>query len=332
MKKLVVFSAILAFVAAAAALVSCDSGSGSIDESVLNQVTFVDANPANGFNYGYYYYVPQSIKDASKKYLFMQSTNSGNIFDDYASFGIDDIEIHTESARRSINGLTGYGHELGCVLLVPVIPRPSSPPPYMEPQILNRAALLNNTGKAVRVDLQLIEMIDDLKAHLKSAGINLEPKILINGFSGSGAFGNRFTALHPELVQAVVSGGMSGMPIVPKDLMEGERLIYPVGIADLEEITGTPFNLQQYIKVPQFLFLGSADTSNPLDAPLYFSDEDRRIVAKVFGREKQERWAKSIPVYEEQGCSITYRIYPGIGHDITNEMSMDIIAFFKSNM
>ena len=81
----------------------------------------------------------------------------------------------------------------------------------MEPQILNRAALLNNRGNHARVDLQLIRIIDDAKNICRSIGMDFEPKVLLNGFSASGNFANQFTALHPDRIQAVVSGGALNM-------------------------------------------------------------------------------------------------------------------------
>jgi len=332
MKKLSIFSVILVFTAIVIAFVSCDSDIGSV-RLEYDQATFVEAKPDEGFNYGYYYYVPQNIRNAPKKYLLMQGNNSGSMMDSYDSFDLDDIEIHTQAAFGSIMGIRQFARELNCVLMVPVIPRAwnKGGGSVTDHQILSRIAL-QDTGKVARLDLQVIAMIDDLKALFRSAGINLEPKILLNGYSASGTFSNRFTALYPHLVQAVASGGTTGMPVVPIASLEGEKLIYPVGTADLDEITGTPFNLQEYIKVPQFIYGGGADTNNSATSSNYFGEEERRIIAKVFSVDKNVRWAKSIRIYEEQGCSFTFRIYPGVGHDITNEMFGDIFAFFRSNM
>jgi len=194
---------------------------------------------------------------------------------------------------------------------------------------LNRVAILTTSGRLARVDLQLIKMVEDAKALCESIGIKLEPKILIEGFSAGGRFGNRFTALHPELVQAVASGGISNRPILPTNSMEGEKLIYPVGIADFQEITKTPFNLAEYIKVPQFIYVGAEDT-NP--GP-YDNDEERRLVAKVLGSDSQGRWESARNVFAEQGCSaITYKMYPGVGHTVTYQMNRDVIDFLKSNI
>jgi len=319
MKKQSIFSVILAFAAIAIALVSCDSDPSSV-RLAYNQATFVEAKPDEGFNYGYYYYIPQSIRDAPKKYLLVQSNNSGmfvDINDPLGSFGLDDIEIHNEAARRGINGISGYAHELNCVLMVPVIPREWSTEAWAQGQSLpdhqqlSRVTFETN-DRGARVDLQLIAMVDDLKALLGSAGINLETKILINGFSASGTFGNRFTAIHPGLVQAAALGGETQYFILPTASRGGQSLYYPYGIADLAEITGAPFNREEYIKVPQFMFIGSEDTNSSFVL---------------------SRWVNEIDVLEELGCSaVQSKVYEGVGHEITSEMTQDIFAFFKSNM
>ena len=303
-------------------MAACDNGiGGSIDESVLNQIRYVAENPAKGFNYGYYYYIPGSIRKASKKFLLIEPNNTGG----FSNYDMDDVQTHSQAAQSMLNYAKRYADELGCVLLVPIIPRPySTPTNTIEPQVLNRIAMQTTTGIPARVDLQLIKMIDDMKVLCGSFGISLQPKIMIDGFSAGGVFGNRFTALHPELVQAVASGGINYKPILPITTMEGERLIYPVGIADLEEIAGTPFNFAEYVKVPQFIYVGADDTNpGPFD-----NDEERRLTAKVFGSNSQERWETAIHVYEEQGCSaVTYNMYPGVGHEITNQIQNDILEF-----
>ena len=216
-----------------------DSTTGTIGKPVLNQITYVEANPNKGFNYGYYYYIPQSIQNAPKKYILVEPNNSGG--------QSNDIEFHKEMAKGNMNYCVNYYvREVGCAVLVPVFPRPWD----IYAQSLTRAAMLNKTEPMVRLDLQLIQMVDDLREKCQSASINLEEKFLMGGYSSSGKFVNRFTAMHPELVQAAAAGGLTIMPILPADTLSGERLIYPVGIADLQEITGKPFNLEQYKKVP----------------------------------------------------------------------------------
>ena len=289
--------------------------------------TWVVADPSNGFNYGYYYYIPNTLQLASKKYLLVIPNNSGGL----TNYTIDSRQIHARAAQGQINSNKYLADELGVVLLVPAIPRPWSTPPDIEPQILNRVALQTSHGNHARVDLQLTRMIDDVKNICAGWGIDLEPKVLLNGFSASGNFGNRFTALHPDLVHAVVSGGVAGNPILPIDTIGEERLIYPVGIADLSELTGTSFNLQQYKTIPQFIFMGSDDTNDPLQSRHFWGDAERRIITMKMGTNMKERFEFAENVYKEQGINAIFKIYSGVGHGLNNQIVSNIIDFFRSN-
>lgn len=42
-----------------------------------DQVIFVAAKPDSGFLYGYYYYVPQSVKNGQTAYLLVEPNNTG---------------------------------------------------------------------------------------------------------------------------------------------------------------------------------------------------------------------------------------------------------------
>jgi hypothetical protein len=286
----------------------------------------VAANPNNGFSYGYFYYIPRNIKN--NIYLLVEPNNG--------RAHTNDSMIYYDYARNIINGKKTWADELGVVVLVPVFPRPElSGGPYTYD--FNRDTLKTNIGDLARIDLQLIKMIDDFKDLCLSNSISIKPKFLFFGYSASGAFANRFTALHPDLVQAVASGGLCYRPILPATIWNGETLIYPVGIADIGTIAGIQFNLEIYKTVPQFIFEGAEDTNDDL-FPEGITDSERKrerdIVIKVQGLDMQSRWEPSIAIYKAQGLNVvTFIKYPGVGHTYwTDEIVADIISFLKSNI
>jgi hypothetical protein len=299
---------------------ACDNGINHGGEGV--QITFVDAKPDKGFNYRYYYYIPSNAKKTT--FILVEPNNTGTTS--------DDMNVHDQRAESLINGRKGYADELGVVLLVPVFPRPANNW-QMYTHALDRDTLLNKAGDLARIDLQLIKMIDDLRVICQSEGISIDPKTLMNGFSASGDFVNRFTAIHPDLVQAAVSGGIGFTPLLPIGVLAGETLIYPVGIADIGTIIGTPFNLVQYRNVPQFIYMGSVDDNDSVPYSDAFSDAEREIIYKVLGRDMFGRWQPSQDVYQQQGCNaVTFITYSGVGHTITNAITNDIINFLKDNI
>ena len=111
-------------------LIACDNGSGGGSSSGGSNytgdgvpVTFVEANPAKGFNYGYYYYVPRSLRNSSKHFLLVFPNNSGGVT---ANYTIDDANIHEAVAEDMLVNRTSWVDDLGCVALVPAIPRPKN--------------------------------------------------------------------------------------------------------------------------------------------------------------------------------------------------------------
>ncbi len=117
----------------------------------------------------------------------------------------------------------------------------------MQLQALARASLDENLGpRFKRVDLQLIAMIDAAREKLAAELPELPPvrsRVLMTGFSASGAFTNRFDMLHPQRVLAAAAGSPGGWPIAPVRVDQGDHLSYPVGIDDVEVLTGQPIDL-----------------------------------------------------------------------------------------
>ena len=88
-----------------------------------------------------------------------------------------------------------------------------------------------------KVDLRIINMINDAKRRLAQNNIYLDEKIIVHGFSASAKFANRFTLLHPELVKLVITGGLGGTLILPLRNIFNEESLYPVGIGNFSKIT-----------------------------------------------------------------------------------------------
>ena len=332
MKK---FSFVSLVLALGLAFVSCGNGTtDNIDESILDQIIYVEANPSKGFNYGYYYYIPRSIRNVSKKYLLVEPNNCIGSTDDYSE--IDNF------AQNTINSNRYYSNRINVALLVPVFPRPRTN--YITVTHALTSDTFRLSGELRRIDLQLISMIDDLKKICQDNGLHLESKFLMQGSSASGQFVNRFTAIYPELLQAVATGGVTGNLIIPTNTFAGENLIYPIGISNLYELTGRLFDFEQYSKVPQYIYIGSEDKENspmPINdgsVPMPHSDmyppDESRVAYKLFGNvDIITRWQICQNIITQLGCkNIIYTIYPGVGHAITNEMTEDITSFFRSNM
>lgn len=198
------------------------------------QTIRIDPQPELGFFYPYYLYIPDNTRTDTSVYMLVEPNNTGTRTDDFT--------IHEQKAKSALE--KGYPNRIasriGIPLLMPVFPRLASQP-LLYTHSLDRDSLLVKEGSLLRIDLQLIAMIHHAQKLLGEKGLMIQDKVLLDGFSGSGQFVNRFAFLHPDYVKAVACGGMNGKPMLPFAELEREKLIYPIGVYDLKELTGDQF-------------------------------------------------------------------------------------------
>ncbi|WP_051205373.1 hypothetical protein [Salinimicrobium xinjiangense] len=287
----------------------------------------VKAKPDSGFNYEYLVFIPKATKKGKEQWLIVEPNNSG--------FTSDSIEKHHDSAifvatKRSLGNY--ISRELKMPLLVPVFPRPKLHHKIYT-HALDRDVMLGRNEDFFRPDLQLISMVEDVRTRLEELGIPVKKKLLMSGFSASGSFVNRFLFLHPEIVQATVAGGVNGILMLPRKEMNGIELNYPLGINDLEEITGKKFNSKLYSAVPQFIFMGALDGNDAVPYDDAYGDEERKVIYATVGKQMQpNRWEKCQQIYREEKINSHFRIYLGVGHRSDEKINLELIAFIKEHI
>ena len=119
------------------------------------------------------------------------------------------------------------------------------------------------------------------------------------------------------------------MPIIPSE--RWCRTPFHIGVANIDEIAGIRFNLEEYRKVAQYIYMGERDDNDTLPYSDAFNEDERQIVIKVLGREMRKRWEKSKEIYDYFEIPAQMVMYKGVGHIITPEIENDIINFFRLN-
>ncbi len=283
--------------------------------------------PEKGFNFGYVLFIPKSAEAKPYPYLLVESNNTGR--------PDDDIEVHRAAAvalARDSSVGNFVAKALGLPLLVPVFPRPSSEDDVYT-HSLDRDTILIENGPLRRIDLQLLAMINDAKSRLESMGHPVKPKVLINGFSASALFANRFTFLHPDAVAAAAFGGVNGFIMAPVSELKSQPLRFPLGLADFEKITGQPFDRASYETIPQFGYMGEKDTNDAVEHDDAYSEAERSQIFSIFGRKMMpDRWAAIQQVYADQKLPVRFRTYEGIPHGTNRPINTDVAEFFRSVM
>ena len=301
--------------------------------------TLVDADPEAGFHYPYYLHVPEETGPSA---ILVEPTSSAEPSDDFSD--------HLAQAERRVGDATGrtIADELSVPFLHPVFPRPVSQPVDWThyTHSLDVETLTIKEGPLERIDLQLLAMVDDARTQLAERGRPVGEEFLLNGFSSSGTFANRFAALHPERVLAVSAGGVNGMAILPVEHATElpvdidvdlasllGPLPYPVGVGDLAELTGAPFDSAAFRGVHQFLYMGGDDANDSLRYPdAWTGPEVRAAAILAYGEDiHDERFPRCRTVYEELEVPAVFRVYPGVGHRPGPAVD-DIVAFHERTL
>jgi len=161
----------------------------------------VDADPDAGFTYPYYLYAPDRVESDPDTPLLVEPNNTGT--------ATDDFDQHLERARDRAEGGAGtLASRLGAPLLVPVFPRPRKEPVDGTHYVhqLDETTMGIDSGPLERVDLQLLRMGEHAREKLAAEDYPVDDGIMLNGFSASGNFADRFTVLHPDEVVSVTAG------------------------------------------------------------------------------------------------------------------------------
>jgi len=245
----------------------------------------------------------------------------------------------------TIAGPLALADGLGAPLLMPLFPRP----PGVYTQALSRDSLNPKQDKPEfrYIDKQLIAMIDDARIQLRSMHHPVQRRVVMTGFSASGMFTNRFAVLHPERVLAAAVGSPGGWPIAPVRSDQGRTLTYPVGIADLdtEELGWRSVDLAALRRVPFLFQLGVEDNNDSVPCTDSFSKDQAELINALFGRVREvsgenkcapgpdpvlKRWWSAQRLYHAARMNALFKLYPGVGHDMTPVMWSDVLDFFRT--
>ncbi|WP_248515003.1 hypothetical protein [Salinarchaeum laminariae] len=304
------------------------AGNTDLTQSSSSEPELITASPEDGFNYPYYLYTPGESRSGSTP-LLVEPNNTGT--------STNDFEEHRKSAQGiAQNGFSrDLSDDLSIPFLVPVFPRPSGDPVDYTHYVhaLDAQTMAIEDGPLERVDQQLLAMVDDARDRLATAGFQVTDQLMLNGFSASGTFVNRFAALHPNRVTSVTAGGINGTAILPAETAKGHELNYHIGIANVEQMTGEPFDLEAWQGVDQLAYMGGEDENDTIPYSDAWSDSLREVALDVYGENMQEdRMMYCADQYEEAGATGRVNVYPGVGHQTTSGIREDMRVFHRKHL
>lgn len=286
----------------------------------------VTANPGGGFQWPYFLYVPRQVNST---HALVIPNNSAHADSDFC--------VHRQKAYNLLLDFIPWADGLGTPLVVPVFPRFDNETDGMiSSQYLGRGTLESywqtRCPMESRIDLQLVAMIDDARARVST--IPMAPQVLLWGQSASGTFVSRFALLHPDRVQAATFG-LYGWAAPPVTEWEGLSLPYPYGAGDLQDLIGQSVNITEYSSVPLYAYMGADDT-NGWALPWYIGmgndvSQYYQLFAAKFGSSASSLLTSDQTIFGALNCAATFKLYPGVGHQITAEMSQDTYNFLQNH-
>mgnify|MGYP004560149449 FL=1 len=236
--------------------------------------------------------------------------------------------LETNNKELLLKQALNTGKELNDILngsnpiLIPILPSESPTAPYY--QQLSTECFEN--GK--RPDLDIVEVINKAKEIMdKEYGTKVTDKIFLNGYSSSGCFAQRFSLIHPELIDTACIGGSSGSIPIPNTGLD-----YPLGIKNYEELFGKSFNIEEYRKITFDYYVGSLECEiksltrtdedgnlAPMHDMSYFNrsvpSDIGRVQRKNLGQDMFERAEKTVDILKNMGINISHRIIPNRTHN-----------------
>ena len=120
--------------------------------------------------------------------------------------------------------------------------------------------------------------------------------------------------------------------MAPVGEWEGQKLRYPIGVADLKEVAGKELDLEALAAVPLFVFLGDKDTNDSVIFRDSYEEEDEKLIVRHFGKAPVDRWPFVEKLYREKLPKATLKLYPGIEHKVTDAIAEDVRAFFALHL
>lgn len=291
-----------------------------------DSLIIIEKNPVKGFLNDYILFIPKGTQLNKKTFLLVEPNNTGKLS--------DSTEIHKRHAIR-LASVSSVGNnistELKLPLLVPIFPRPKSKP-LTYTHALDRDVMLEKSTELKRLDLQLLEMINDSKSVLKALKIEVEDKIFMSGFSASATFTNRFSFLHPNKIQALAMGGFNGELMFPQNEIYGIKLNYPIGTNDFEKLFQQKFDFQTYKLIPQFIYMGELDDNDAVQFDDAYSKKERKIINDNIGSTVQKRYLECQKNYLKSNINATFKTFENVGHWTTSNMNLEVIKFFLAQM
>lgn len=242
----------------------------------------------------------------------------------------NDYAVHEASTERNLSGLRTYAETYGVPILSVAMPRTRE----LYINSLHLGTFTTSIEFHRRPDLKFSDAVwNQYLPSLRGAGLDVDERVLLFGFSVPATFSYRFAIMNPEKVRAMWLGAFTPAPL-PVAELNGQPLDYPLGIRDLETLAGKPFDLETFKKIPNMIVVGENDTrreNDPLAFNDIFTEPEKVFVRENLGDTNPKRMKALHQFLVSVGVNSQFKQYPGLAHETTPEMKHEAFRFLLAH-
>lgn len=304
---------------------------------------YVNNKTKNGAIFPYVLLFPNNLPEDSELIVNTLNSRSDETTDDRTGVLIQGAINISNLLKMSVNA------PIVCVF----VPKTTNEDePYY--QQLSRECFTKPGIKYSQIDLIVRRTIEDAQQKIRNlTKKSISNKIVLNGYSTSGVFAQRFAFIHPDIVsKAIIGGAVGSIPMIDN------RIGYPIGTKDYKELFNKEFDVDTYRTIDFAYYVGSLEAQDnalrtlsdgtvvkrpmhdmsylPKSVPQNIGEEQRNL----YGEELNTRMSNCIKVYQENGCKIRCKIYIDATHQRLFDSQYkyhrnfwrDILSFCKSGI
>lgn len=330
-----------------------------IDKTDYKKTYFIAADPAKGFNFPYLVYVPDNyfykdVEKTEKNYIIVDTVNNGSeksmevtINDAVNSVMRGSLATYPATALQTplivplftrsgtYNKMDGFGYssvyehalDRDTVYIRELVEEDSNA--YQNK--INFSQKNIDPSLYYDFDDQIAAMLTHAVDLLNDNGFKVEDKVIMYGYSASGSFAERFTALHPEKVAMLFAGANNDNLLFPTDTYKGETLNYPLGTGDYKDITGREFDLNTFNSIPRIYYMGKDDTNDVVGYTDCFYTKTNDQYNRLFSSNVLKRAYESEKLFGDVGGKGMFILDQGIAHGMSQEVREYMIDFIIAN-
>lgn len=306
------------------------------------QVLICTPDPEKGYNFPFLLIAPVETDKEKPVKVFVEGPNSVHYEQKGQQSAADQIAFHILSATDLIEhantpyfNMAYIYNNLSEPIIVPLIERCDfDHEGEFYTQMLGKNVVHTTEGKFANLSDQVVCMTEAVKELYEKYGYKTTEKCGLLGASTSGVFAARMAFLEPESFDVCLSMSSNAIQPLPIPEYNGVSLPYPLGTADYEEITGKPFNLEEYKKIHQ-LFIVSEDEDNfkydiMIGHPQLHDYDTQYIHSQIFYNvSMQDRQRMLAYIFTEQGIDNVECVVAKGGHNIDESKREIVLSWAK---